>query len=145
MRAAGGAGLGRVAIPFQILLTAPLRFLDPDAQGYPHLLVEHEQMLGAIPFRVEPRPAIEPVHGTVDRLVGAAEARRHQVRVVEIRQRRVRIAGASVEDGRCQGIELGQVRMRGWYRESVVDDTDGIHVVARVPSPYASKPCASRT
>ena len=118
----------------------PLGLLDPDAQGCAHLLVEHEQMLGAFTFRGEPRAAIELVDSAVDRLVRAAEVRRHQIRVVKVGQRRIGMSSASVEDGLCQGIELGQVRMSGWHRKRVVNDTDGIHVPTLKPSRHGPHP-----
>ena len=55
-------------------------------------------MLGAFAFRGEPRPAIQPVNGSVESPMGAPQAGRHQIRVVEVRQRRVRIGRARVED-----------------------------------------------
>ena len=66
-------GGGDIAIRSQTLPSPPLRFLDPDAEGCAHLLVEHEQMLGAFTFGGEPRLTIESIHGSVERLMGASE------------------------------------------------------------------------
>ena len=55
-------------------------------------------MLGAFTLRGEAGPAIEPIHGAVDSLVGAAEVGGHQVGVVKVGQRRVRMGRASVQD-----------------------------------------------
>ena len=58
------------------------------------------------------------------------EARRHQIRVVEIRQRRVRMGGSGVQHGLRQRLELRQVRARWGRWERVVDQTDGVTVIA---------------
>ena len=80
------------------LSSPPLPLLDPDAQGCAHLLVEHEQVLGAFAFRGEAPAAVEPIHGAVERPMGLFQAGRRQIGVVQVRQRRVRKGRARVED-----------------------------------------------
>ena len=55
-------------------------------------------MLGAFAFRGETPAAVEPIHGAVEPPMGASEIGRHQIGVVEVRQRRVGMGRASVED-----------------------------------------------
>ena len=80
------------------LSSPPLPLLDPDAQGYAHLLIEHEQVLGPFVFRGEAPAAVEPVHRAVERPMGVSQGGWHQVGVVEVRQRRLRKGRARVED-----------------------------------------------
>ena len=91
-------------------------------------------MFRAFAFRGEALPAIEPVHAAVERLVGATEDRRHQIRVVEVRQGGVGTGCAAVEDGLRQRFEPGRVGVSGRGREGVVDQADGVAVVALEPS-----------
>ena len=88
------------------LSSPPLPLLDPDAQRRSHLLVEHEEVLGALAFRSEAPAAVESIHRPVECPMRAPQAGRHQIRVVEIRQRRVGIGRASIEDGLRQRLNL---------------------------------------
>ena len=66
------------------------------------------------------------------RQVESAEVRRHQVRVVQVGQRRARVGGASVEHGPRERLQRRGVRVgeAGRQRERVVDEADGVAVVA---------------
>lgn len=108
---------GPAAIPFPTLSTPALRLLDSNAQGCPHFLVEHEAVLGAFALRGELRPAMQPVHRTVERPMGRAQAGRRQIGVVKVRKRRVRIGGASVEDGLGRRPKLFDVGPAGGQSE----------------------------
>ena len=54
-------------------------------------------MLDALALGGETRPPVEPVHRSVERLMRPAQIRRHQVRVVEVSERRARMVSAGVE------------------------------------------------
>ena len=62
-------------------------------------LVEGEQVLDAFTFRREALPAVEAIDSAIQRLMRPSEVGRHQVRVVQVCQRRPRVGGASVEHG----------------------------------------------
>ena len=81
------------------LLSPPLLPFHPRFQRRAHFFVEHEHMLDALALGGEAGAAVEPVGGAVEGPVSAAQVRRHQVGVVEIGQRRLRMGGASVEHG----------------------------------------------
>ena len=53
--------------------SAPLQFPDADAQRRSHLLVEHEQVFGALAFRGEAPAAVEPVHRAVESSMGTPQ------------------------------------------------------------------------
>ena len=71
-----------------------------------------------------------------------SEVRRHQVRVVQIRQRRVRVGGACVEDGLRERFQRRRVRLReaGRQRERVVDKADGVAIAALQPPADLAQP-----
>ena len=62
-----------------------------------HALVQSEQVLDPFTLRREALPAVQAVDGTVQRLMRLSEVRRHQVRVVKFRQRRVPVLGPGIE------------------------------------------------
>ena len=71
----------------------------PPRTWRPFALVEGEQVLDAISLRRKALPAVETIDRAIQRVMRPSEVRRHQVRVVEVRQRGGRVGGASVEDG----------------------------------------------
>ena len=56
-----------------------------------HALVEGEQVLDAFSFRREALPAVETVNSAIQRVMRPSEVRRHQIRVVQVCQRRARL------------------------------------------------------
>ena len=115
----------------------PLHF---DSQRRLHLLIQHEQMFDALALGRETRAAVESVHGAVERLMRPAQVRRHQVRVVEVGERRVRVGGAGVEHGLSQWFQPRQVYTLGRHRKGVVDEADGIAVIALEPPADMAQP-----
>ena len=83
-----------------------------------HALVQREQVLDAFTLGREARPAIETIDSAIQRLMRPSEVRRHQVRVVQVRQRRARVGGASVENGlreplQRRGVRVGEAARQG--------------------------------
>ncbi len=72
--------------------------------------------------------------------MGAAEVRRHQVGVVEVGERRVGVGGAGVEDGLGERVEQGEVGVPWRKREGVVDEANGVAVVALETSTDVAEP-----
>ncbi len=66
------------------------------SQEASHLLIPQEQVLDPLAFGGEARAPVEPVHRAVKRLMRPAQVRRHQVQVVEIGERRIRVGGAGI-------------------------------------------------
>ena len=67
---------------------------------------------------VKALPTIETVDSAIQRLMRPSEVRRHQVRVVQVRQRRARVGGASVENGlreplQRRGVRVGEAARQG--------------------------------
>ena len=126
---------GRNSSPF-----SPLQLPDSDPQRRPHLLVKHEEVLGAFALGGEAPAAVEPVHGAVESPMGASQPGRHQVGVVEVRQGRVGIGCAGVEDGLRQSLEPVAVAPALGHRKGVVDDPHRVHVVALQSPRHRSHP-----
>ena len=82
----------RSAPPSRLLLGAR------DERGA-HPLVECEEVLDALALGGKLARPVEAIHRAVERLVRAAEVRRHEVRIVEVGEGRVGVGGAGVEDG----------------------------------------------
>ena len=90
-------------------------------------------MLHTLPFRGEAAPLVQPVDRPVQPLMGDAQVGRHEVGVVEIGERGVGPSRAGVKDGLRQRFQNGRVlatQEAGGEREGVVDDADGVAVVA---------------
>ena len=117
-------------VPETISASPPLPFLDPDAEGCAHLLVEHEEMFGAFAFRSETPAAIEPIHRTVECPMGAPQAWAASDPGRIVRQRRVGIGRASIQDGLRQRLNLVVVGPAGGRRERIVVDADPVAVAA---------------
>ena len=73
----------------------PLR-LRLRRQRRDQLFVQPQQVFDPLPFRREPRAAVEPVHRTIQRLMRLAQVRWHDVRVVQVGERGIRVRGACV-------------------------------------------------
>ena len=99
-------------MPFQRTLKPSIPFLPPPPhhQRLHHLLVQSQQILHPLPLTGEPAAAIQSVHGAVEGLVRLAEIGRHEVGVVEIGERGVRMGGAGVEHGLCERFQFGNAR-----------------------------------
>ena len=65
-------------------------------------------MLDALAFRGEAAGPVEAVHGAVEGLVRPTQVGRHEVGVVEFRQRCARMGGAGVEHGLREGFQFRQ-------------------------------------
>ena len=52
------------------------------------------------------------------------------VRIVELRERCIRVLVPRIEHSLREGVEGPEVRVTGWGREGVVNHTDRIHVPA---------------
>ena len=88
------------------------RFRSRRSERGLHALVQREQVLDAFTLRRETLPAVETIHSAIQRLMRPAEVGRHQVRVVQVCQRRARVGGASVEDGLRERLQRRRVRVR---------------------------------
>ena len=87
-------------------------------------------MLYAFSFGCETCGAIESIHGAVEDLVSSSKLWRHQIGVVEVGQRSVRMSGASIEHGLRQRLQFRPIWTSRRHRKSIIDDSDGIHVTA---------------
>ena len=78
--------------------------------------------------------------------MGAAQIGRHEVRVVEVGQRRFGVRRARVQNGLGEGFQLREVGVPRRRREGVVDEADGIaeNRSSIAPICAASTPCAWR-
>ena len=108
-----------------------------------HAFVQPEQVLDAFTFRREALPAVETIDSTIQRVMRSSEVGRHQVRVVQVRQRRPRMAGTSLKDSLREQLQRRRVRGReaGRQRERVVDQTDGVTVIALQSPADVAQPC----
>ena len=104
------------------------------------LFVQREQMLHTLALGGEPSPAVQAVRRAVERLVRPAQVRRHQIRVVEIGQRRARMGGAGVEHGLSRRFKFRQIRALRRRREGIVDEADGIAVTTFQPPADMAQP-----
>ena len=79
----------------------------------------------------EAATSVQPIDGAVQGLVRFAEICGHEIRVVEVSQRRIGISSAGGEDGVGVGREALHpfCRDRG-QRESIVHEAAGIPVIA---------------
>ena len=68
------------------------RFRSRRSERGLHALVQREQVLDAFTLRREALPAVETIHSAIQRLMRPAEVGRHQVRVVQVCQRRASAA-----------------------------------------------------
>ena len=85
------------------------------------------------------------VYRLVEGLVGTSKVGGHQIRVVEGRQMRCGVGVAGIKHRLCGGLDGrdGSVvcaSARGWCGECVVDDADGVPVVALDPPAGLSEP-----
>ena len=104
-------------------------------------LVEREEVFDAFALRREAYTAVETIHGSVQRLMGSAEIRGRHIRVVEVRERCAPVTGSGVEHRVSMGgeaVRLGVPFSR--ERERVVDEADGVAVVALQPPADVPQP-----
>ena len=66
-------------------------------------------MLDALAFGREASATVEAIHGAVQRVMSPAEVGRHQVWVVEVGQRCLRVGGAGVEHGLRERLQFRPV------------------------------------
>ena len=70
--------------------------------------VQSKEVLDALALGHEARTAVETVDGAVQRVMCSSKIRRHQVGVVEIGQRRVRVSSAGVKHGLRKSLQCRQ-------------------------------------
>ena len=66
-------------------------------------------MLDALPFGGKASSSIESIHGAVKALVRRGRFGRHQIGIVEVGQRCVRIGGSGIEHGLREWVQFRQV------------------------------------
>ena len=85
--------------------------------------VQSKEVLDALALGHEARTAVETVDGAVQRVMCSSKIRRHQVGVVEIGQRRVRVSSAGVEHGLRKSLQCRQTRVLALEASATIGQT----------------------